>query len=148
MAGHDEVIASCIGHTHIDVAWWWTVAQTREKVCRSFATVLKLMEEYPNYKFMSSQPQLYYFLKQRYPELYEQIKQRVAEGRWEPEGGMWVEADCNLTSGEESGSPVLYGKGSSKKNWRGQPHPCGCPMSLVTPAHCPKSWQSAALTIS
>ena len=46
LAGHDEVIASCIGHTHIDVAWWWTVAQTREKVCRSFATVLKLMEEY------------------------------------------------------------------------------------------------------
>lgn len=110
LAGHDEVIASCIGHTHIDVAWWWTVAQTREKVCRSFATVLKLMEEYPNYKFMSSQPQLYYFLKQRYPELYEQIKQRVAEGRWEPEGGMWVEADCNLTSGESLVRQFLYGK--------------------------------------
>ena len=44
LAGHEEVIASCIGHTHIDVAWWWTVAQTREKVCRSFATVLKLMD--------------------------------------------------------------------------------------------------------
>ena len=62
-----EVIASCIGHTHIDVAWWWTVAQTRKKCAASFATVLKLMDEYPNYKFMSSQPQLYYFLKQRYP---------------------------------------------------------------------------------
>ena len=110
LAGHDEVIASCIGHTHIDVAWWWTVAQTREKVCRSFATVLKLMEEYPNYKFMSSQPQLYYFLKQRYPELFEQIKARVAEGRWEPEGGMWVEADCNLTSGESLVRQFLYGK--------------------------------------
>ncbi len=110
LAGNDEVIASCIGHTHIDVAWWWTVAQTREKVCRSFATVLKLMEEYPNYKFMSSQPQLYYFLKQRYPELYEQIKQRVKEGRWEPEGGMWVEADCNLTSGESLVRQFLYGK--------------------------------------
>lgn len=110
LAGHDEVIASCIGHTHIDVAWWWTVAQTREKVCRSFATVLKLMEEYPDYKFMSSQPQLYYFLKQRYPELYEQIKVRVAEGRWEPEGGMWVEADCNLTSGESLVRQFLYGK--------------------------------------
>lgn len=110
LAGHDEVIASCIGHTHIDVAWWWTVAQTREKVCRSFATVLKLMDEYPNYKFMSSQPQLYYFLKQRYPELYEQIKARVAEGRWEPEGGMWVEADCNLTSGESLVRQFIYGK--------------------------------------
>lgn len=110
LAGDDDVIATCIGHTHIDVAWWWTVAQTREKVCRSFATVLKLMEEYPDYKFMSSQPQLYYFLKERYPELYEQIKKRVAEGRWEPEGGMWVEADCNLTSGESLVRQFLYGK--------------------------------------
>ena len=48
-AGYKDVIATCIGHTHIDVAWWWTVEQTREKVGRSFATVLKLMEEYPNY---------------------------------------------------------------------------------------------------
>lgn len=110
LSGHSDIVASCIGHTHIDVAWWWTVAQTREKVARSFATVLKLMEEYPNYKFMSSQPVLYYFLKQRYPELYEQIKQRVKEGRWEPEGGMWLEADCNLTSGESLVRQFLYGK--------------------------------------
>lgn len=110
MGGYNEVIASCIGHTHIDVAWWWTVAQTREKVARSFATVLKLMEEYPEYKFMSSQPQLYAFLKERYPELYAKIKERVKEGRWEPEGGMWLEADCNLTSGESLTRQFLYGK--------------------------------------
>lgn len=110
LAGHDEVIATCIGHTHIDVAWWWTVAQTREKVARSFSTVLKLMEEYPDYKFMSSQPQLYAFLKERYPELYEQVKHRVEEGRWEPEGGMWVEADCNLTSGESLVRQFIHGK--------------------------------------
>ena len=77
MGGYDDIIATCIGHTHIDVAWGWTVAQTREKVARSFATVLKLMEEYPNYKFMSSQPVLYYFLKQRYPELMAKIKEKV-----------------------------------------------------------------------
>ena len=110
MAGYQDVIASCIGHTHIDVAWWWTVAQTREKVARSFATVLKLMEEYPEYQFMSSQPVLYSFLKERYPELYAKIKERVAEGRWEPEGGMWLEADCNLTSGESLVRQFLYGK--------------------------------------
>lgn len=110
LGGHDEVIASCIGHTHIDVAWWWTVAQTREKACRSFATVLKLMDEYPHYRFMSSQPQLYVFLKERHPELFTQIKQRVAEGRWEPEGGMWVEADTNLTSGESLIRQFLHGK--------------------------------------
>lgn len=110
MAGYQDVIASCIGHTHIDVAWWWTVAQTREKVARSFATVLKLMEEYPEYKFMSSQPVLYSFLKERYPELYAQVKERVQEGRWEPEGGMWLEADCNLSSGESLVRQFMYGK--------------------------------------
>ena len=110
MAGYSDVIATCIGHTHIDVAWWWTVAQTREKVARSFATVLKLMDEYPDYKFMSSQPQLYQFLKERYPELYAKVKQRIKEGRWEPEGGMWLEADCNLTSGESLVRQFIYGK--------------------------------------
>ena len=110
MAGYRDVIATCIGHTHIDVAWWWTVEQTKEKTGRSFATVLKLMEEYPNYKFMSSQPQLYVFLKERYPELYGRIKERVKEKRWEPEGGMWVEADCNLTSGESLVRQFMYGK--------------------------------------
>ena len=110
LAGHDEVIATCIGHTHIDVAWWWTVSQTREKAARSFSTVLKLMDEYPNYKFMSSQPQLYAFVKERYPDLFERIKERVAEGRWEVEGGMWLEADCNLISGESMVRQFLHGK--------------------------------------
>lgn len=110
MAGYKDVIATCIGHTHIDVAWWWTVEQTREKTARSFATVLKLMDEYPGYKFMSSQPQLYYFLKERYPELFEKVKERVKEKRWEPEGGMWVEADTNLTSGESLVRQFMHGK--------------------------------------
>lgn len=110
MSGYEDVIATCIGHTHIDVAWLWTVAQTREKVARSFSTVLKYMDEYPGYRFMSSQPALYQFLKERYPETYEKIKERVKEGRWEPEGGMWVEADCNLTSGESLVRQFLYGK--------------------------------------
>lgn len=110
LAGDDTVIATCIGHTHIDVAWWWTVAQSREKAARSFATVLELMDEYPEYRFMSSQPVLYTFVKERYPELYKEIKRRAAEGRWEPEGGMWLEADCNLTSGESLVRQFLYGK--------------------------------------
>lgn len=110
MAGYDDVVATCIGHTHIDVAWWWTIAQTREKTARSFSTVLKFMEEFPGYKFMSSQPVLYQFLKERYPEVYAKVKERVKEGRWEPEGGMWVEADCNLTSGESLVRQFYYGK--------------------------------------
>lgn len=110
MCGHSETIATCIGHTHIDVAWHWTVAQTHEKTGRSFATVLSLMNQYPEYKFMSSQPQLYAFLKKDYPHLYAQVKERIAEGRWEAEGGMWLEADANVTSGESLVRQILFGK--------------------------------------
>ncbi|NMP38115.1 MAG: alpha-mannosidase [Clostridiales bacterium] len=109
--GHFEpMTASCIGHTHIDVAWLWRLRQTRDKAGRSFATVLKLMEEFPDYKFMSSQAQLYDYVKHDYPEVYEGIKQRVKEGRWEPEGSMWVEADTNVASGEALVRQFLVGK--------------------------------------
>lgn len=104
-----DITATCVGHTHIDVAWLWTLAQTREKTARSFSTVLKLMDEYPEYVFMSSQAQLYEFLKEDHPEVYERVKQRVAEGRWEVEGGMWLEADCNVTSGESLVRQFLFG---------------------------------------
>ncbi|NSW92360.1 MAG: alpha-mannosidase [Firmicutes bacterium] len=107
--GHEDYVATCIGHTHIDVAWLWTLAQTREKTARSFSTVLSLMEQYPEYIFMSSQPQLYKFIKEDYPEIYEKIKERVKEGRWEPEGAMWLEADCNISSGESLVRQVLFG---------------------------------------
>lgn len=110
LCGHNDVIATCVGHTHIDVAWQWTVAQTREKVARSFSTVLKLMEEYPEYIFMSSQPQLYQFLMKDYPKIYAKVKEKVKEGIWEPEGAMWLEADCNVTSGESLVRQILHGK--------------------------------------
>lgn len=108
--GHEDIIEICVGHTHIDVAWLWTVAQTREKAARSFSTVLNLMKQYPEYIFMSSQPQLYQFVKEDQPEIYEKIKAMVAGGRWEPEGAMWLEADCNLTSGESLVRQIIHGK--------------------------------------
>ncbi len=108
--GREAPLVHCVGHTHIDVAWLWTLAQTREKVQRSFSTVLRLMEQYPEYRFMSSQPQLYQYVKEEAPELYRQILQRVKEGRWEVEGAMWLEADCNLPSGESLVRQILHGK--------------------------------------
>ncbi|GHV70778.1 alpha-mannosidase [Spirochaetia bacterium] len=108
--GHEDVTVTGAGHTHIDVAWRWTVAQTREKAGRSFSTVLNLMKKYPEYVFMMSQPQLYQFVKEDYPEIYREIKQRAQEGRWEEEGAMWLEADCNVTSGESLVRQILYGK--------------------------------------
>ena len=110
VCGNTQGVVSCIGHTHIDVAWMWTVAQTREKAQRSFSTVINMMKRYDDYMFMSSQPQLYQHVKEEDPELYEQIKQRVAEGRWEAEGAMWLEADTNLASGESLVRQIMYGK--------------------------------------
>lgn len=108
--GISPVTVHGIGHTHIDVAWKWRLKQTRQKVVRSFLTVLNLMDRYPEYRFMSSQPQLYEFVKEEAPRLYERIKGRIQEGRWETEGAMWVEADCNLISGESIIRQILYGK--------------------------------------
>ncbi|MBP3361710.1 MAG: alpha-mannosidase [Clostridia bacterium] len=117
LSGGNGALVSCIGHTHIDVAWLWTVAQTREKAERSFATVLNLMKRYPEYKFMSSQPQLYSFVKESNPELFNEIKEMVKEGRWEVEGAMWLEADCNLISGESMVRQILHGKRFMKEEF-------------------------------
>lgn len=106
-----------IGHTHIDCAWQWTLQQTKEKAQRSFSTVLELMRRYPEYKFMSSQALLYKDVKEEAPEVFEEIKARIAEGRWECEGAMWVEPDCNLPSGESLVRQILYGKNFFKKEF-------------------------------
>lgn len=111
------VTVHSIGHTHIDIAWKWRVKQTRQKAVRSFLTVLNLMEQYPEYKFMSSQPLLYQFVKEEAPEIYKQIQARVKEGRWEPEGAMWLEVDCNLASGESLIRHILHGKRFFKKEF-------------------------------
>lgn len=117
VCGNSSSTVNCIGHTHIDVAWLWTLAQTVEKTQRSFSTVLNLMKQYPEYKFMSSQPQLYAYLKESAPEVYEQIKERVKEGRWEVEGAMWLEADCNLISGESMVRQIIHGKRFMKEEF-------------------------------
>ena len=103
-------IVSCIGHTHIDLEWQWTRFQTREKIQRSFSTAKALMDRYPEYKFMLSQPVQYRYLKEEAPEKYEELKNLIKEGRWEPEGAMLVEADCNLSSGESLIRQIMYGK--------------------------------------
>jgi alpha-mannosidase len=99
-----------VGHSHIDMAWLWRLDHTREKASRTFSTVLHLMRQYPEYRFMHSSPQLYKFLKEDYPEIYQQVCRRIAEGRWEVTGGMWVEADTNLTSGESLIRQFLFGR--------------------------------------
>jgi alpha-mannosidase len=99
-----------VGHAHIDTAWLWTIEQTRGKAARTFQTALSLMARFPKYHFVQSQPQLYAFVQQDYPELFARIRQQVAEGRWEALGGMWVEADCNISGAESLARQFLLGK--------------------------------------
>ncbi len=108
---------SLIGHTHIDVAWQWTIKQTVEKAQRSFCTAINLIEQYPEYIFMSSQPQLYEFVKHSDPQLYKKIKQQIKKGRWEAEGAMWLEPDVNLSSGESLIRQIMYGKRFMKEEF-------------------------------
>ena len=97
------------GHAHIDTAWLWRLAHTHQKIGRTFTTALALMDQYPNYHFSASQPQQYAYLKQDYPEVYARVKEAVTRGQWEPVGGMWVESDCNVVSGESLVRQFLYG---------------------------------------
>lgn len=109
MEKHTNITVHAVGHTHIDVAWLWRLKHTREKAQRSFATVLRLMELYDEYVFLQTQPQLYKYIQEDCPEMYEKIKAKIAEGKWEADGGMWVEADCNLSSGEALVRHFLHG---------------------------------------
>lgn len=99
----------CAGHSHLDLAYLWAIPNTRKKVGRTWATALHLMDEFPEYCFTQSQPQLYAWCKADYPDIYERVKARIAEGRWEVTGGMWVEADCNVPSGESLVRQILFG---------------------------------------
>lgn len=112
-----DVTIHTVGHTHIDVAWLWRLKNTREKAARSFSTVLHLMKQFPEYLFLQTQPQLYDYIKTDYPEIYEQIKERVAEGNWEAGGAMWLEADCNIPSGESLVRQILHGKNFFKEEF-------------------------------
>lgn len=108
--GGNDTTLCCIGSTHIDVAWLWRVCHTRRKAARSFLNALNLMDQYPEYRFMSSSPILFDFIRQDYPEVYDRIQKAVDEGRFDVEGGMWLEADCNISSGEALVRHFLYGK--------------------------------------
>lgn len=100
---------TAVGHAHIDTAWLWPLRETVRKCARSFSNQLALMDDYPEHRFVCSQAQQYEWMKEHYPSIWEGIKQRVAEGRWEPVGGMWVEPDSNVPSGEALVRQVTFG---------------------------------------
>lgn len=110
VGGNSEGLIHMVGQSHIDIAWLWPKRETVRKASRTFSTVNSLMEEYPHYRYAQSQPQLFAYLKENDPELYSKVKERIREGRWELVGGMWVEPDLNIPSGESLMRQMLYGQ--------------------------------------
>ncbi len=105
----DAPTALAVGQTHIDLAWFWPIGINRLKIGRTSATILGLMDTYPDFTFMQNQAKVYEYCKQDFPELYEAVERRIAEGRWEVNGGMWTEPDCNMPSGESLVRQLVYG---------------------------------------
>jgi alpha-mannosidase len=101
---------TAVGHAHIDTAWEWPIREAKRKVARNWSTQLALMDVYPDYVFAASQPAQYAWMKESYPDVYAGIKRKIAAGQWEPVGALWVEADCNLPSGEALVRQLLLGK--------------------------------------
>ena len=133
------------GHSHIDTAWLWPLRETVRKCGRTFSTACRLMERFPEYRFSCSQPQLYQYTRAHYPALYEEIKHWVREGRWECTGGMWVEPDCNVPSGEALIRQVLHGVRFFQEEFGRRPRSCWLPDVFGYPASLPQILKGCGL---
>ena len=108
--GDASLTINAVGHAHLDLAWLWPERETKRKGARTFATALELLDRYPEYIFGMPQPQMYQWMKEEQPALYRKIRQKVKQGRIEPQGAMWVESDTNTPCGESLVRQLLYGK--------------------------------------
>ncbi len=99
-----------LGNSHIDIAWLWTIKETKQVMQRTFSSTLELQKTYPELVFNQSSALAYQWISEENPELFNQIKEASAAKKWEPIGGMWVEPDCNIPSGESLIRQILHGK--------------------------------------
>lgn len=104
-----------IGHSHMDTAWLWPISETIRKCARTYANALTLMKQYPEYKFIQSSSLHLDWMRRYYPDIFEGIREMTAEGRYEPNGGSYVECDCNITSGELMIRHFLKGQAFTRK---------------------------------
>lgn len=102
--------AGIIGHSHMDTAWLWTIDETVKKCARTFSNQLSLMEQYPEYLFIQSSAYHTEMIRENYPGLFDRMRAAIAEGRYEPNGGVWVECDCNIPTGEMMARQFLWGQ--------------------------------------
>lgn len=136
---------TAVGSTHLDVGWLWRVLHTRDKTARSFATVLKLMEEYPQFIFMYNQSVLFDFLKEDYPELWSRLLERVKNGQFEIEGAMWVEPDVNIVSGESLVRQIMRGRRFHQEHFGVTPKTVWLPDTFGYSANLPQIMRQSEL---
>lgn len=103
-----EYTIHCAGHAHIDMNWMWSWPETVDVSRDTFATVDKLMDEFPEFRFSQSQASTYIAMQKYHPEIFELIKKRVKSGQWDVTASMWVEGDKNIISGESLCRHLLY----------------------------------------
>ena len=108
--GSSAPVYYAVGNAHLDLAWLWPMAETYRKTARTFAAQLRLIEEYPQYQYLQSQPAAYEMCREHYPELFGRILEAIRKGQWIAEGAMWVEPDTNMAGGEALIRQLLYGK--------------------------------------
>ena len=107
--GGSAPAAALIGHSHIDTAWLWTLDETTKKIARTAANQFNLMDQYPEYRFIQSAAYHSWLMEQHYPQIFRQLQRRAAAGRFELNGAVWVECDCNIPSGESLVRQFLWG---------------------------------------
>ena len=119
--GAHTVTLGLTGHSHMDTAWLWHMDETRKKCARTFSNQLSYMEQYPEYRFIQSSSLHTYWMEKYYPGIFEKMKKYIAEGRYEPNGGAWIECDCNLPGGESMIRQFLWGQNytQSRFGYRG-----------------------------
>ncbi len=137
--------AGLVGHSHMDTAWMWPLEETTRKCARTYSNVLNLLGQYPEFIFVQSTPFHAELMRRHYPAIFEGIKARVAEGRWEPNGGMWVECDCNLTGGEAMVRQFLKGIAFTREHFRYTPDTFWLPDTFGYSAAIPQIMRGCGL---
>ncbi|MEI7904116.1 MAG: glycoside hydrolase family 38 C-terminal domain-containing protein [Candidatus Firestonebacteria bacterium] len=105
-----------IGHSHIDMDWMWTWKDTEYCIRRDFKSVTRIMEDYPEVTFSHSQVPTYKVVQEKDPAIFEKVKQRIREGRWENTAATWVEGDLNMADGEAVARHFQYARQWTKEN--------------------------------
>jgi alpha-mannosidase len=134
-----------VGHAHLDSAWLWPVSITKLKMAHTTVNQLTLIDQYPEYVFAHSQPSQYVWLEEQHPELFRRVQEASKRGQWEVVGGMWVEADCNLSGAESLVRQFLYGTRYVEEKFQRQTEEVWLPDCFGFPASLPQIFRGFGL---